>query len=53
MIYKMWNKRITFDNSKTTEMLGINFIPMDTMLKDMVPTLIHTGYLPEGKKGKK
>ena len=26
--YKVWGKNITYDNSKTTDMLGINFIPM-------------------------
>ena len=46
-IYKMWGLQTKCDNSATRSILGINFIPLEKSLEDMVPTLVSTGYMPD------
>jgi len=44
---KSWGIKSTFDNSKTTEILGIDFIDPMVSIDEMVPTLISTGYIKD------
>lgn len=46
-MYKRWDKQMTFENAKTREMLGIDFIPMEQSVSEMVETMIQTGYVPD------
>ena len=48
--FKKWNKKVKFDGSKATRMLGTQYIKHEKMMNDMVPSLIETGYI-EDKRG--
>ena len=50
MMYKLWGMEAKMDNSATREVLGVDFIPMEKSLDDMVPALIETGYLEDRTK---
>ena len=44
---KYWGMKKSYQNEKTTMMLGINFISVKQSVQDMVPALIETGYVPD------
>ncbi len=42
-----WNKRIEYDGSEATELLGIKYIKHDRMMLDMTSALIETGLIED------
>ena len=45
-------KTLNFDNSKSKNLLKIEYIGYEKSLVDMVEALIATGYIPASQKGK-
>jgi len=42
----MWDKRLDCDNTKSIEVLGINYIPPERSIIDMAYSMIEHGSLP-------
>jgi len=48
-----WGLKPTFDNSQTTNVLGINFIDPQKSTEDLAESLIELGYFPDKRNTKK
>ena len=49
-IKPLWGMQQSFDNSKTREVLGIQFRDIKQSVIEMSVTLIETGYVPDKRK---
>jgi len=53
LIKPLWGKTWSVDNKQSIEELGIDYIPAQQSLDDMIPSMIEHGYLPDKKNKKK
>ena len=44
-MFKAWDKKLRFSNTRSQKILGIEYISIDQSVKDMGDTLIETGYI--------
>lgn len=47
IMLKYWGMVKEIDNSETQIILGINFIPVERSVPEMVETLLENGYVPD------
>jgi len=50
---EFWGHKKIYENSATTNVLGINFIDMKKSILDMAESLIEIGYIPDRRNTKK